>query len=435
MMSNKIKLISLGCDKNLVDSEILSSKLIKEDFTISPEYTSGKAIIVNTCGFIDAAREESIETILAAVEEKRKNNFKFVYVIGCLSQRYSKDLQRELPEVDGFFGINEFGDILKRISEDSNQKLKFTHDTIEYTDRVALNAEHYAYIRISDGCNHDCSYCSIPLMRGKYRSRTMESITNEVKTLKEAGVKEFIIIAQEINSYGIDLYGKSKINELLTTIVKVTGEENWIRLMYTYPPFVNEEFIETIAAHKNICNYLDFPIQHCNSQILKEMKRPDTPQSLAEKISLMKELMPDFVVRTSIITGLPGENRKHFNELLDFIEKTEFDRLGCFAYSPEEDTAAFSRDDKVTKKTALKRVGEVMKLQQAISYNKNQKLIGNIEKVLIDKHEGENSIGRTFRDAPDIDNEVIIKGRLKIGEFFQVRIIDAYEFDLIGELV
>ncbi|MDA3886964.1 MAG: 30S ribosomal protein S12 methylthiotransferase RimO [Candidatus Delongbacteria bacterium] len=424
----KIKIITLGCDKNLVDSEIIAGQLSNK-YEVSPDFTEGEAIIVNTCGFIGDAKEESIDTIFRAVEQKKFGKFKKVFITGCLAERYYKDLKKDLKEVDGVYHLKDFKGIVKELIPD----YKPSKDL--FNERLALEMSHVAYVRISDGCNHNCSYCAIPSIRGKYTSRTEESILSEVQMLKKANVKEIILIGQEISSYGTDLYKENRLIKLLTKISMIAGKEMWIRLLYTHPPLVTDEFVEFIAKTENICNYLDFPIEHSETEILKAMYRKDSREGLLEKIKFMRKTIPNITLRTSIITGFPGETRKVFNNMLKFIKEAKFERLGVFAFSPEEDTDAIDLTNRVTRKTALKRVSEIMDIQQELSYEFNQTLIGNIEKVLIDRVEGEYSIGRTFRDTPDVDCEVLIKGSLDIGEFYQVKIIDATEFDLMGELV
>ncbi|MBN2788676.1 MAG: 30S ribosomal protein S12 methylthiotransferase RimO [Candidatus Delongbacteria bacterium] len=424
----KIKIITLGCDKNLVDSEILAGQLAN-NYDVSPEFNEGEAIIVNTCGFIGDAKEESINTIFRAVEQRDLGKFNKVFITGCLAERYYRDLKRDLKEVDGVFHLKDFQGIIKELIPD----YKPSKDL--FNQRLALEMGHLAYVRISDGCNHNCSYCAIPSIRGRYTSREMESILSEVKMLKKANVKEIILIGQEVSSYGTDLYKENRLIKLLSDISKIAGKDMWIRLLYTHPPLVTEEFIKFIAKTDNICNYLDFPIEHSETEILKAMYRKDTREGLLKKIAFMRKTIPNIVLRTSIITGFPGETRKVFNSMLKFIKEVKLERLGVFAYSPEEDTDAFDLPNRVTRKTALKRVSEIMDIQQKISYEYNQKLIGNVEKVLIDRIEGKQSVGRTFRDTPDVDCEVLIEGRLKVGEFYNIKIVDATEFDLYGESV
>ena len=424
----KIKIVTLGCDKNLVDSEIIAGQL-SEKYEVSPDFTEGEAIIVNTCGFIGDAKEESIETIFNALELRELGNFKKVYVTGCLAERYYDQLKNDMKEVDGVFHLKDFNGIIKELIPE----YKPSKDL--FNERLALEMEHVAYLRISDGCNHNCSYCAIPSIRGGYTSRTEESILSEVKMLKKGGVKEIILIGQEISSYGTDLYKENRLIKLLKDISKIAGKGMWIRLLYTHPPLVTKEFIEFITKTDNICNYLDFPIEHSETEILKAMYRKDTREGLLEKIKFMRKTIPNITLRTSIITGFPGETRKVFNNMLKFIKEVKFERLGVFAYSPEEDTDAVDLPNRVTRKTALKRVSEIMDIQQELSYEFNQTLIGNVEKVLIDRVEGEYSIGRTFRDTPDVDCEVLIKGSLDVGEFYNVKIVDATEFDLYGECV
>ncbi|MBN1970598.1 MAG: 30S ribosomal protein S12 methylthiotransferase RimO [Candidatus Delongbacteria bacterium] len=426
----RIKIVTLGCSKNLVDSEVLGGVLYDRGMEISPDFDTADAIIVNTCGFINTAREESINTILEAVEEKKAGNFKKVYVMGCMSEKYKDEIIKEIPEVDAVYGLKEFDKMSQDISG-----IKIGNMNELFNERLALESDHFAYIRISDGCDHNCAYCSIPSMRGKYVSRSMESITEEIRNLVDAGVKELILIGQEINSYGLDLYGEKRINILLKQISKIAGDSVWIRLMYTHPPMVDREFLETIASCKNIVKYIDFPVEHTETKILKAMKRGNSREGLLDKIKMMREVIPEICIRTSIIVGFPGETDEVFESMLDFIKEVEFDRLGCFAYSPEEGTPAYDLPNPLSDKIVQDRISRIMEIQQGISLKKNEKLIDTEIKVLIDRHEGEISIGRTYRDAPEIDNEVLIHGLLDIGEYYTVRITDALEFDIEAVLL
>lgn len=422
----KIKIITLGCDKNLVDSEVIAGAL-SDKYEISPDFESGEAVLINTCGFIGDAKKESIDAVLNAIEDKKNGKFKRVFLTGCLIQRYFKELKKEFKEADGFFRLGEVEKIADALDvEPSDPKNHFC-------SRVALEHDHIAYIKISDGCDHKCSYCAIPGIRGKYKSRSISSIIEEAESLLSGGrVKEIILVGQEISSYGKDINIRSGITELLKELSEVCGKERWIRLLYTHPPIVKKEFIETVAAYDNICNYLDFPVQHTETAILKMMKRGDTSDSILSRIKMMREIIPDIAVRTSIITGFPGESRKIFNSMKKHISEIRFDRLGVFPYSREEGTPAFSMDDQISKRTAVKRAGEILELQREISYEKNLELAGTFQKVLIDRCEGGESYGRTYRDAPDVDNEVIIQSELNPGEFYNIRIDDVSEYELYG---
>lgn len=422
----KIKIVTLGCDKNLVDSEVIAGRL-SEEYELSPDFDSGEAVIVNTCGFIGDAKKQSIEAIFEAVSQKQVGRFKKVLLTGCLIERYFNDLKKEIPEVDGFFRLGEIEQIAKF--------LKVENDNAEnpFCNRIALESDHTGYVKISDGCDHKCSYCSIPGIRGKYRSRTIESIIEEIQVLISGNVKEIILVGQEISSYGADIYKKKMITDLVKEISGVCGKDRWIRLLYTHPPMVDRKFIDTIATYDNVCNYIDFPVQHTETEILKAMDRGNTTDSIISKVKLMRQIIPDIAVRTSIIAGFPGETRKIFNSMKKNLGLIKFDRLGVFPYSREEDTKAFSMNDQISRRTAEKRAAELMEIQRDISLEKNSMLIGNTEKVLIDRIEGDYSVGRTYRDAPDVDNEVLINKKLLPGEFYKVRILKADDFDLYGE--
>lgn len=425
----KIKIVTLGCSKNLVDSEMLGGYLLEGGVEVSPDFETADAVVVNTCGFIDSAREESVMTILGAAEEKKEGNFQKLYVMGCMSEKFGNELKTEIPEIDGIYGIGDFEKMTKdmlgsRVSLSS-----------PFEERLALESNVTTYLRISDGCNNRCGYCSIPSMRGNHVSRKVEDILSEVSRLKDAGVKEFIVIGQETTSYGIDLYKKRMLPELLSEISETAGDNVWIRLMYTHPPFVDTKLLETIAQKDNIINYIDFPIEHTEERILKLMGRADKNGSWVDKITQMKNIIPDVCIRTSIITGYPTETVKEFNQTLKTLEKVRFDRLGCFPYSPEPGTKAYSENFTPKRATAIKRMEKIMAMQQNISLENNLKLVGREEVVLTERIEGDYTVARTYRDAPEIDNEVLIKGKLNIGEFYRVKFYDAEEFDLYAEIV
>ena len=422
----KIKIVTLGCDKNLVDSEVIAGKLSGR-YEISPDFERGEAVIVNTCGFIGDAKKQSIEAIFDAVRDKQEGRFRKVILTGCLIERYFNDLKKEIPEVDGLFRLGEIEQIAKFLEvENDNTENPFCN-------RVALESDHTGYIKISDGCDHKCSYCSIPGIRGKYRSRTIESIIEEVKVLISGSVKEIILVGQEISSYGADIYKKKMIFDLVKEISGLCGKDRWIRLLYTHPPLVDRKFIETIAEYENVCNYIDFPVQHTETAILKAMGRGNTTDSIISKVKLMRQIIPDIAVRTSIIAGFPGETRKIFNSMKKNLGLIKFDRLGVFPYSREEDTIAYGMSGQISRRTAERRAAEIMDIQRDISLENNYALVGNTEKVLIDRLEGDYSVGRTYRDAPDVDNEVLIKKKLVTGEFYKIKIIKADEYDLYGE--
>lgn len=422
----KIRIVTLGCDKNLVDSEVIAGRL-SDKYEISPDFENGEAVIINTCGFIGDAKKQSIDAIFEAVRDKQEGRFRKILLTGCLIERYFDELTKDIPEVDGFFRLGEIEKIAEFL------KVGKSISGNPYCDRVALESDHTGYIKISDGCNHKCSYCSIPGIRGKYISRTIESILEEVQFLISGSVKEIILVGQEISSYGADIYRKKMITDLIKEISGLCGKDRWIRLLYTHPPMVNKKFIETIAQYENVCNYIDFPVQHTETGILKAMGRADTTASVISKIRMMREVIPDIAVRTSIIAGFPGETRKIFNSMKKNLGLIKFDRLGVFPYSREEDTKAYDMTGQVSRKTAENRAAEIMDIQREISLEKNSMIVGNIEKVLIDRIEGDYSVGRTYRDAPDVDNEVLIKKNLAPGEFYKIKIVKADEFDLYGE--
>jgi ribosomal protein S12 methylthiotransferase len=421
----KLKIITLGCDKNLVDSEVLSGQM-SEAYEISPEFSEGEAIIINTCGFIGDAKKQSIEAILEAIEEKKKGNFKKLLLTGCLIQRYYKELKSEFPEADGFFRLGDIKGMMRELG--INKRVSANR----FCERIALESDHTGYIKISDGCNHRCSYCAIPSIRGRYQSRSIDSILKEVEYLISGKVKEIILVGQEISSFGTDNYKKNMINDLLRELSKVCGKEKWIRLLYTHPPLVTRDFIETVATLDNVCNYIDFPIQHTESAILKSMGRADSTEKIFAKIKLMRKIIPDIVIRTSIITGFPGETVKVYNDMKKHLKELRFDRLGVFPYSLEEGTKASKMESRVGQTTAKKRSEEIMRIQQEISLENNTEKIGKIFKVLIDRKENSFSVGRTYGDSPDVDNEVLIKDDLEVGRFYDVKITDAEEFDLYG---
>jgi ribosomal protein S12 methylthiotransferase len=423
----KIKIVTLGCDKNLVDSEVLAG-VLADKFQISPDFESGEVVIVNTCGFIGDAKKQSVEAILTAVEQKRAGLFKKVLLTGCLIERYYEELKAEIIEVDGFFRLGDYEGIIRHLG------LKNATSENMFCNRVALEHEHIAYIKISDGCDHKCSYCAIPGIRGRYKSRTEGSILEEAEVLLSGKVKEIILVGQEISSYGKDIGIKNGLTGLLGELSNLCGKDRWIRLLYTHPPLVTKEFIETVARYDNICNYIDFPVQHTQTEILKAMRRGDTTEKIFDKLKLMRDIIPGIAVRTSIITGFPGESRKLFNAMKKDLEKFRFDRLGVFPFSMEEGTKAALMSPQISNRTAVSRTADIMKLQSEISLENNLKLVGGVERIIIDRHEDGRSIGRTYRDAPDVDNEVIIDKILKIGEFYNVQVTSAEEYDLYAKV-
>jgi ribosomal protein S12 methylthiotransferase len=421
----KIHILTLGCPKNLVDSEILMSKL-KNKFQIVEKPEKADLVVVNTCGFIDSAKQESIEKIFEMVELKEKGKVESVYVMGCLSERYKNELEKEIPEVDKFFGVEKFEEILNTLGVPDRYEL--------LGERELLTPKHYAYLKISEGCDNPCSFCAIPLIRGKHISRPIEEIIKEAKKLAWKGVKEIIIIAQDTTCYGLDIYGKRKLPELLNRLSEIDGIE-WIRLMYTFPAKFPTEVLDIMAQNPKICKYIDIPIQHISDKILKSMRRGITKRKTIELLEKIRETVPEVAIRTSLIVGYPGETEKEFEELLDFVYTFKFDRLGVFTYSQEEGTKAFELGDPVSPEEKERRMALIMNAQYDIIVEKNEKMIGRKIRVLIDRKERDFYIGRTQWDAPEIDLEVLVEGNgIKIGNFYEVEIYDIFEYDLIGKV-
>lgn len=421
----KIHILTLGCPKNLVDSEILMSKL-KNKFQIVEKPEKADLVVVNTCGFIDSAKQESIEKIFEMVELKEKGKVESVYVMGCLSERYKNELEKEIPEVDKFFGVEKFEEILNTLGVPDRYEL--------LGERELLTPKHYAYLKISEGCDNPCSFCAIPLIRGKHISRPIEEIIKEAKKLAWKGVKEIIIIAQDTTYYGLDIYGKRKLPELLNRLSEIDGIE-WIRLMYTFPAKFPTEVLDIMAQNPKICKYIDIPIQHISDKILKSMRRGITKRKTIELLEKIRETVPEVAIRTSLIVGYPGETEKEFEELLDFVYTFKFDRLGVFTYSQEEGTKAFELGDPVSPEEKERRMALIMNAQHDIIVEKNEKMIGRKFKILIDRKERDFYIGRTQWDAPEIDLEVLVEGNgIKIGNFYEVEIYDIFEYDLIGKV-
>jgi ribosomal protein S12 methylthiotransferase len=427
---DKVNIITLGCSKNMVDSEVLSGQLIANEIDVVHE--SGKKdhniVIINTCGFIEKAKEESINTILDQVELKRRGKIDKVYVTGCLSERYKNNLETEIPEVDAYFGTMELPGMLKQFNADYKADL--------IGERLLYTPQHYAYIKISEGCNRTCSFCAIPLMRGQHVSRTIESLVDEAKRLVDRGVKEVMLIAQELTYYGLDIYKKRELPKLLHALADVKGLE-WIRLHYAYPSKFPIEIIDAIKERENICNYLDMPLQHAANNMLQLMKRQITREEMEDLIGEIRNRIPDICLRTTLIAGFPGETRDDVEELKIFLQKMRFDRMGIFTYSHEEGTSAHSMIDDIPAEEKEERAQEIMEVQQEISLEKNQEKVGKVFKVLIDKKEAGRYLGRTEFDSVEVDNEVIIesKKKLTIGEFVNVKITKAYDYDIEGEVV
>lgn len=427
---DKVNIITLGCSKNMVDSEVLSGQLLANDIDTVHENAKKdhNIVIINTCGFIEKAKEESINTILDNVELKKKGKLDKVFVTGCLSERYKQNLELEIPEVDAYFGTMELPMILKRFEADYKGEL--------IGERLLSTPQHYAYMKISEGCNRTCSFCAIPLMRGKHVSRSIESLVDEAKKLVQRGVKEVMLIAQELTYYGLDIYKQRELPKLLHALADVEGLE-WIRLHYAYPSKFPMEIIDAIKERDNICNYLDIPLQHASNNMLKAMKRQITREEMEDLIGEIRERIPGICIRTTLIAGFPGETREDVEELKTFLQKMRFDRVGIFTYSHEEQTSAFDLVDDVPAEEKEARAQEIMELQQDISLEKNQEKVGRIMKVMVDKREAGRFIGRTEFDSVEVDNEVIIQTskKLQIGEFVNVKITKAFDYDLEGEIV
>jgi ribosomal protein S12 methylthiotransferase len=426
---DKVNVITLGCSKNKVDSENLITQLIGNDFDVSHE-TNEKSdiIIINTCGFIDLAKEESIQTILDYAEKKKEGEIKKLFVTGCLSQRYKDDLEVEIPEVDAFFGTLEMPSLLAKLNAD------FKHELVG--ERWISTPSHFAYLKIAEGCNRTCSFCAIPLMRGVHVSRNIEDIVVEAKSLARRGVKELMLISQELTYYGLDTYKKRMLPELLTKLANIEGIE-WIRLHYAYPSKFPLEIFEVMATQPKICNYLDMPLQHAQNDVLARMRRQITVEETRELLEKARSLVPGITLRSTFLVGFPGETEAEFEALCDFIVEASLDRVGVFTYSHEESTRAHDLVDDVPEEVKMERANRIMEIQSAISYEKNKAKIGKSFKVLFDKIENGHFVGRTEGDSPEVDNEVLIpvKGNyVRLGDFAEVTITDASEYDLIGVL-
>lgn len=427
---NKINIVTLGCSKNLVDSEVLLSQLKgnKMHATHESEKNDANIIVVNTCGFIDNAKQESIDTILQYVDEKEAGRIDKLYVTGCLSHRYKDELENEIPQVDAYFGTLELPNLLKTLGAD------YKHELIG--ERLITTPQHYAYLKISEGCNRPCSFCAIPLMRGKHVSKPIEQIVLEAENLVKNGTKEIMLIAQESTYYGMDLYGERRLKELLEKLSDVKGLE-WIRLHYAYPSQFPEEILPVMAAKDNICKYLDIPVQHISDNVLKSMRRGITRRKTYELLNTIRETIPGITLRTTLLVGHPGETEQDFEELKQFIRDFEFDRLGVFTYSHEENTHAHTLIDDVPAEVKQKRAEELMAIQEEISMEKNHAKIGKTFKVLFDRKEGNYFVGRTEADSPEVDNEVLVDANenfVRIGDFANIVITSAESFDLIGKL-
>lgn len=424
---NKINVITLGCSKNTYDSEVLMGQLKSNNKNVVHE-EEGNIVVINTCGFIDNAKQQSIDTILENVKKKNEGLIDKVFVTGCLSERYKPDLKKEIPDVDEYFGTTEMPSLLKHLGAD------YKHELIG--ERLLTTPKNYAYLKISEGCDRPCSFCAIPLMRGKHKSVSIEDLVYQAKILAEKGIKELILIAQDSTYYGIDLYGTRSLSKLLKELVKVDGIE-WIRLHYAFPNGFPVDVLEVINSEPKICNYIDIPLQHISNKILKSMKRGASMEKINDLLQMFRDKVPEIAIRTTLIVGYPGETNEDYELLKEWVKNTKFDRLGCFTYSHEENTGAYKLIDDVPQKIKNERLNEIMEIQSQISWELNQKKIGKKFKVLIDRKRGNYYVGRTQYDSPDVDNEVLIQADtnfLRVGEFVDVKIIEASDFDLYAEV-
>ena len=419
-------MVTLGCSKNVYDSEVLMGQLKAGGKEVVHE-KEGNIVVINTCGFINNAKEESINTILDYVQQKEAGLVDKVFVMGCLSERYKPDLEKEIPDVDQYFGTSELPALLKVLGAD------YKHELIG--ERLTTTPKNYAYLKISEGCDRPCSFCAIPLMRGAHISTPIEDLVTEAEKLATKGVKELILIAQDITYYGLDLYKKRALADLLRALVKVEGIE-WIRIHYAFPTGFPIDVLEVMKTEPKICNYLDIPLQHISDKILTSMKRGTTQEKTTKLLNKFREAVPEMAIRTTLIVGYPGETEEDFQALKDFVKAMRFDRLGCFTYSHEENTTAYELADDVSEEVKLQRANEIMELQSQISWELNQAKVGKVFRCLIDRKEGNYFVGRTEYDSPDVDNEVLIDAKkhyVKIGDFTDVKIIEAADYDLYGE--
>ena len=423
---NTINVVTLGCSKNVYDSEVLMGQLKAGGKNVVHE-KEGNIVVINTCGFINNAKEESINTILDYVQQKEAGLVDKVFVMGCLSERYKPDLEKEIPDVDQYFGTSELPALLKVLGAD------YKHELIG--ERLTTTPKNYAYLKVSEGCDRPCSFCAIPLMRGAHISTPIEALVTEAEKPAAKGVKELILIAQDITYYGLDLYKKRALADLLRALVKVEGIE-WIRIHYAFPTGFPMDVIEVMKNEPKICNYLDIPLQHISDPILESMKRGTTQAKTTKLLHKLREAMPQMAIRTTLIVGYPGETQADFDALKDFVKEMRFERLGCFTYSHEENTTAYQLEDDVPEEVKLARANEIMEIQSQISWELNQEKVGKTFRCLIDRKEGNHFVGRTEYDSPDVDNEVLIDAKkhyVKIGDFVDVKIIDATDYDLYGE--
>ena len=422
---NTINVITLGCSKNIYDSEVLMGQLKGSGKNVVHQ-KEGNIVVINTCGFIDNAKEESVNTILEQIQNKESGKVDEVYVTGCLSERYKPDLKKEIPQVDEYFGTSDLPQLLKVLGAD------YKHELVG--ERILTTPKHFAYLKIAEGCDRPCSFCAIPLMRGKHRSTPIEELVQQTKCLVKDGVKELILIAQDLTYYGLDIYNKRRLADLLRALAQVSGIE-WIRLHYAFPTGFPEDVLEVIRTEPKICNYLDIPLQHIANPILKSMRRGTTQEKTTSLLNKFRLQVPGIILRTSLIIGYPGETESDFEILKAWVKEMRFERLGCFTYSHEENTHAHLLEDNVPAQVKQKRLNEIMEIQSQISWEHNQMCLGKKFRCLIDRKEGVNFVGRTFMDSPDVDNEVLVdasKYYLKQGDFVNIEIIDATDYDLIG---
>ena len=427
LKKNKINVITLGCSKNVYDSEVLMGQLKANGKEVVHE-EEGNIVVINTCGFINNAKEESVNTILEFMQKKEAGDVDKVFVTGCLSERYKPDLQEEIPNVDQYFGTTELPNLLKALGAD------YKHELIG--ERLTTTPKNYAYLKIAEGCDRPCSFCAIPLMRGKHKSTPIENLVIEAEKLAANGVKELILIAQDLTYYGLDLYKKRNLSELLNALVKVEGID-WIRLHYAFPTGFPMDVLEVMNKEPKICNYLDIPLQHISDAILKSMRRGTTKEKTTKLLKQFRKTVPEMVIRTTLIVGYPGETEDDYQTLKQWVIDMRFERLGCFTYSHEENTHAYNLEDDVPEQVKQERANEIMEIQSQISWELNQEKVGKVYKVIIDRKEGDYFIGRTEFDSPDVDNEVMIdakKSYLKTGDFYQVKITNAADFDLYGDI-
>ena len=425
---NRINVVTLGCSKNVYDSEVLMGQLKANNKEVVHEDANdeGNIVVINTCGFIGKAKEESVDTILHYVDRKEAGEIDKVFVTGCLSERYKPDLEKEITDVDQYFGTHDLPQLLKALGAD------YKHELVG--ERLTTTPTHYAYLKISEGCDRPCSFCAIPLMRGGHKSTPIEELVEEAGKLASNGVKELILIAQDLTYYGLDIYKKRALADLLRELVKVEGIE-WIRLHYAFPTGFPLDVLDVMKEEPKVCNYLDIPLQHVNTELLKSMRRGTDSKKTISLLRKFREQVPDMAVRTTLIVGYPGETEEHFEELKEFVRTSRFERMGCFAYSHEENTHAYNLEDDVPEEVKERRVSELMELQEQISFESNQEKVGKVFRCIFDRKEGNYFIGRTEYDSPDVDNNVIVDARehyIQLGHFVNIRVKEATDFDLYG---